>query len=232
MKPEELTEKLKRFLFEVGAQLVGIGDMNGVENCTYARGIAVAIPLPRHLIFDLQTAPTKEYNETYFQMNQKLNQIVLLGERFLQDAGYESYAQTTDRVHVNEQRISRIPHKTVATRAGLGWIGKNNLLVTQEFGPAVRLSSLLTNAPVECDVPILQSSCGSCNLCVQHCPAHALHGTLWKAGMPREEMVDVELCYEKQREIMRVSTGIDIDLCGKCFAVCTYTQKYICTGTP
>ena len=45
--------------------------------------------------------------------------------------------------------------------------------------------------------------------------------------MEREEIVDVNRCYQKQKEIMYVSTGIDTDLCGKCFAVCAYTQNYL-----
>lgn len=221
-----LTENIKNLLYANSAQLVGIGDMHHIENCIYPIGISVAIPLPVHLIHDLKTAPTREYRETYFAMNKKLNGIVMLGEQFLKDAGYDAYAQTTDRVVVNKQNISKLPHKTVATCAGLGWIGKNNLLVTRKFGSAVRLSSLLTNAPLRCAEPVRKSYCGECTLCVRQCPAQALHGTLWEPGMLREKIVDVEACYKKQREIMYASTGIDTDLCGKCFAVCAYTKKY------
>lgn len=231
MKCSALIEKIKCLLCENGAQLVGVGDMHDVENCEYPIGISIAIPLPKHLICDLQSAPTKEYREVYFDMNKKLNHIVMLGEQFLKDAGYESYAQTTERVIVNEQHRSKIPHKTVAIRAGLGWIGKNNLLVTQKFGSAVRISSLLTNAPLECDKPTEKSYCGGCQLCVQQCPAQALYGTLWQPGMLREQIVDVEVCYKKQKEIMYEKTGIDTDLCGKCFAVCAYTQKYVKSGS-
>lgn len=45
--------------------------------------------------------------------------------------------------------------------------------------------------------------------------------------MEREKIVDVNRCYQKQKEIMYASTGIDTDLCGKCFAVCVYTQNYL-----
>lgn len=120
MNPSELTEKVKSFLYEHGAKLVGIGDMRGVANSSYMSGISVTIPLPAHLIHDLQTAPTREYYETYYVMNRKLNEIVTGGECFLKELGYDAYAQTTDRVVVNEHRISKIPHKTVATRAGVG----------------------------------------------------------------------------------------------------------------
>ena len=104
---------------------------------------------------------------------------------------------------------------------------KNCLLVTPQYGSAVRISSLLTDAPLTCDAPVTRSQCGACHACVRYCPAHALKNTLWRSGMPREDIVSVSACYKKQREIMRKSTGIDTDLCGKCFAVCTYTKQYL-----
>lgn len=222
-----LTEELKQLLYNKGAALVGIGDMSRVQNCDFKTGIAVAVLLPEHIIIDLQTAPTKEYYDLYYSLNGKLNEIVMAGEEFLLDKGFKAYAQTTDRVEVDQDNISKLPHKTVATRAGLGWIGKNCLLVTPEFGSAIRISSLLTDAPLACDEPVTESQCAGCSLCVQKCPAQALKGTLWKAGMQREEIADVGKCYKKQLEIMYRETGIKTDLCGKCFAVCTYTRKYL-----
>lgn len=222
-----LTEELKKLLYSQGAALVGIGNMSRIQNCDFKTGIAVAVPLPETIIIDLQTAPTKEYYELYHSLNGKLNEIVMAGEEFLKSKGYEAYAQTTDRVEVDQDNISKLPHKTVAARAGLGWIGKNCLLVTPEYGPAIRISSLLTDAPLACDEPVTESRCKSCSLCVEKCPAQALKGTLWEAGMHREEIVDVRKCYKKQTEIMYKETGIRTDLCGKCFAVCTYTRKYL-----
>lgn len=222
-----LTDELKTRLLQCGAGLVGIGNVDDIPNCQYKIGVSVAVPVPENIVYDLQTAPTEEYYHMYYTLNSKLNEIVMEGETFLKNAGYEAYAQTTERVTTNEQWISKIPHKTVATRAGLGWIGKNCLLVTPEFGSAIRLSSLLTNAPLECSEAITHSKCGNCDLCVKNCPAQALHGTLWEAGMERKEIVDVDKCYKKQVEIMKAKTGIEQDLCGKCFAVCAYTQKYL-----
>lgn len=144
--------------------------------------------------------------------------------------GFDAYAQTTERVEVNQENVSKLPHKTVATRCGLGWIGKNCLLITPQYGSAVRISSLLTNAPLEYDEPINQSRCGMCSQCVRNCPAQALKGSLWTVGMPRENIVDVKKCYEKQVEIMLKNTGIETDLCGKCFAVCPYTKRYLQGG--
>lgn len=221
----ELTEELKKLLYCQGANLVGIGDISEVGNCNYKVGVAVAVSLPQKIIIDLQKAPTKEYYDLYYALNKKLNEIVLVGEEFLRNHGFEAYAQTTNRVKVGQNYISELPHKTVATRAGLGWIGKNCLLVNSQYGSAIRISSLLTNAPLKCDKPINRSRCGGCDLCIKNCPAQALKGTLWEVGIQREKMIDVEKCYKKQVEIMSEATGIETDLCGKCFAVCAYTQK-------
>ena len=222
-----LTEELKEVLYERGADLAGTGSLSDVENCGFQTGVSVAVALPAKVTWDLMEGPTEEYYHLYSELNHKLNQIVTAGEQFLKERGYEAYAQTTDRVVVNEDNRSPIPHKTVAVRAGLGWIGKNCLLVTPQYGSAVRISSLLTNAPLETEQPVLKSSCGACQACVKSCPAQALKGTLWEAGMAREKIVNVEKCYQKQLEIMYERTGIKTDLCGKCFAVCTYTQKYL-----
>ena len=190
----KLTDELKELLYERGADLIGIGDMNEVENCCFKTGISVAVALPKDMIIDLQKAPTKEYYALYHSLNNK---------------------------------FSELPHKTVATRSGLGWIGKNCLLVTPQYGSAVRISSLMTNAPLICDEPIDRSYCGACSQCVKNCPGQALKGSFWKVGMPREEILDTEKCYKTQVEIMSKNTGIETDLCGKCFAVCSYTKKYL-----
>lgn len=227
----ELTDEIKKFLYCCGADLIGIGKMSGIENCNFKVGIAIAVALPKNIITDLKKVPTKEYYDLYYSLNEKLNGIVIAGEDFLKKKGFAAYAQTTERVEVTQDKFSKLPHKTVATRGGLGWIGKNCLLVTPRYGSAVRISSLLTNAPLKCDEPVNQSHCGACNQCVINCPAQALKDNLWTVGVQREKIVDIEKCYRKQVEIMSKSTGIETDLCGKCFAVCTYTKKYLKDAT-
>ena len=221
------TGKLKTLLKDNGADIIGIGNMSGVENCQYETGISVGVALPKNVILDLRKAPTVEYYEVYHSLNARLNKIVSAGEDFLKEKGFDAYAQTTDRVKISEEKISPIPHKTVATRAGIGWIGKNCLLVTPQFGSAIRLSSILTNAPLIYSRAINDSECGQCKICVKECPAQALYGSLWNASIKRDKILDYRKCYKKQMEIMEENTGIVTDLCGKCFAVCKYTERYL-----
>lgn len=224
---ERLRDELFAVLAEKGAKLMAAGDLTGIaaDNCTV--GVSVAVPLPRHVVRDLQTAPTAEYYQLYHDLNAQLDDIVEAGAVFLQERGYAARANTTKVVRQDENWRTPLPHKTVATRAGLGWIGKSCLLVTPEYGGAIRLSSLVTNAPLPVSAPVTKSRCGDCGACVASCPAKALTGRLWQAGMAREELFQREICKETQEERMEQATGIRADLCGMCFAVCPYTRRYL-----
>lgn len=63
----------------------------------------------------------------------------------------------------------------VAQRAGIGFIGKNGLLITEEFGSYVYLGEIITNIPFEPDTP-MASQCGECTRCLDLCPTDALIG--------------------------------------------------------
>lgn len=222
-----LTQELKAVLTGAGAVLVGVGNMEGAENCTYPVGVVVGIPVPRPILRDLQVNPTEEYHRMYHEVNALLNVIAETGADFLRGRGYSALAQSQNRSQESLAQNPPIPHKTLATRAGLGWIGKSCLLVTEEFGSALRISSLLTDAPLETAEPVNASRCGKCNKCVEACPAQALTGSLWSVGVSRDELVDGDACREKMKEVMLAATGIDQGLCGKCFAFCPWSIRYL-----
>ena len=226
---KEIDSEFKTFLCKEGASLVGFADMSCIPESKLPIGVAIAVKLPADIVLGIHDGPTKAYYEAYFALNEKLNQIVSRGATFLKGHGYEALAQTTTAVHNNEEHRTVLPHKTVATRAGLGWIGKSALLVTEVFGPAVRLSSILTNAPLRCDEPITVSRCGSCNECTIACPSQAISGKIWKVGMDRDEFFNSYACREKARQIAKEKVGKEITLCGKCFEVCPYASKYLNT---
>lgn len=119
----EEMEKLKEELFSLlkaeGAVLMGIADLSGIVSGAMKTGVSVAVPVPKTIVRDLQTAPTKEYYEAYHSLNAKLNKIVTCGAEFLKGKGYQAMANTTDAVVMNEEWRTPLPHKTAATRAGL-----------------------------------------------------------------------------------------------------------------
>ena len=63
----------------------------------------------------------------------------------------------------------------VARRAGIGFIGKNGLVISKEFGSYIFLGELITNLDIEPDQPV-DYDCGDCNRCVTACPTSCLIG--------------------------------------------------------
>ncbi len=228
----QIKKQLLELLREQGAVLAGVGDLSAVLDGPMQIGVSAAVPVPREIARDLETAPTLAYYEMYSRLNGQLDRMMEAGADFLRREGFSAQANTTTTVQMDDTWRTPLPHKTVATRAGLGWIGKNCLLVTEEYGSAIRLSSLITDAPLPPDPPVNQSRCGNCHICVDACPAHALRGALWTPGLPREELLCRESCKEMQLARMKAATGIETDLCGLCFAVCPYTRRYSYAGEP
>lgn len=65
----------------------------------------------------------------------------------------------------------------LAIDAGLGELGRNGTLITEQFGPRVRLCKVLTELPVEPDSPIdigVQHFCERCEICAESCPSKAI----------------------------------------------------------
>ncbi len=66
--------------------------------------------------------------------------------------------------------------KGLAVNAGLGWIGRQSLLITPEFGSFVLLGELLLDQEADCyDVESQGGSCGSCRKCIDSCPSSAIN---------------------------------------------------------
>lgn len=61
-----------------------------------------------------------------------------------------------------------------AVLAGLGFIGRNNLLITRDFGPRIRLCAVITNALFDVDNRLIEKCCYDCNICIQKCHAKAI----------------------------------------------------------
>ncbi len=221
---------LKQLLIDRGANMVGFADLKPFGKDDMIYGVSVAVAVPPQIIQGIQNGPTMDYFNAYHDINHLLDEIVTAGAGYLKSKGYKAFAQTTDAVVESEDYRTAMPHKTVAVRAGLGWIGKCALLVTEEYGSAVRLSSLITDAPLECGVPVTASRCGSCTACTDACPAKAVSGRLWSADTDRDEFFDPYSCRKTARELAALHIQKEITLCGKCIQACPYTKKYLYDG--
>ena len=118
-----------------------------------------------------------------------------------------------------ETLISPFSFKFASVKAGLGWIGKNDVLITKEYGPRVRLSAILINYDLPIRGPIMKSKCSSeCNLCIDSCPHNALTGHRWNIDTKREELINYKLCNQKRSSYLK--TLHRKHSCGLCMVSC------------
>jgi epoxyqueuosine reductase QueG len=103
-----------------------------------------------------------------------------------------------------------LSHKKVAYLAGLGWIGRNNLLVNERLGARFRLSCVLTDMPLEADRPV-ESGCGACRACVESCPCRAIGET------PSD--FDHRKCFAQLKEFQK-KRYVEQFICGVCVRAC------------
>ena len=225
------TESLEGELLGHGADLVGFADLNGLppeQRLDMSVGIAVAVKYPKDVIKGIMEMPTMAYYDQYRVLNEKLDLLVTFGAGYLQAQGFQAIACTRDFIAESDaDYTTRLPHKNVARLAGLGWIGKSALLVTERYGSMIRLSSILTDAPLRTASPVNESKCGECQICTQACPAGAVRGKNWTPDTYRDEIFNPYLCRKTARERAVKGFGIEITICGRCIAVCPYTQRYL-----
>ena len=225
-----LTDKLKNFLIENGATEVGFADItNFTPNPKLNIGVVFYIVYPKKIIRNMENAPTQEYVNELVSLNSRLDKLGMKCEEFLINEGFEAYAQTKQRLGTDfgEFNSFELPHKTIATRAGLGWIGKSALFTTKKYGSALRLSSVLTDATLEIGEPILKSKCGKCMECTNACLGGAISGKNWNCNIKRNEFYDDKKCEQYALKISEKNLGKADTVCGKCIFACPHTQKYI-----
>ncbi len=226
----DISEYIKKKLLEKGASTVGFADLSGVpeqarDGLPY--GIIIGMALDPGIVLGINNGPTLEYYDECKRINDRLDSLDKYTERLLMENGYIAMAMTEESVITDESsRRSVLPYKTVATRAGIGWIGKCALLVTEEFGSAIRISSVLTNAVLSAGTPVDTSRCGGCNICKDICPAGAVSGELWEIGKDRDVFYNAFDCRRTARE-RSAKVGIYESMCGLCIVTCPWTRRYL-----
>jgi epoxyqueuosine reductase QueG len=181
------------------------------------------------VLLAISEIPNDRYFSQYKSIDKKTEEIARKTEEFLMDTGFHVKAITRENRDTNDgEKTTRLPYKTVATRAGIGWIGKCALLTTKEYGAGIRIISVLTDAPLKTGEPINESMCGDCMECVNACPGKAAKGGNWSLKSDRKDIFDAFACadYVAQRG-MKYNYGRTTVTCGLCILACPWTKKYI-----
>lgn len=206
--------------FPYRAALVGFADVEELVPDEYTElphGISIGIRLSDQIVNNLISGPTPLYAYHYHVVNHYLNDLAIKVMNYLQRDGHAALPIPASLTIDFKQHRGHLSHKMVATRAGLGWIGKSALLVTNTFGPRVRFVTVLTDAPLRMGNPILESQCDDCRNCVKACPVGAIKGVNWSVKSNRADLLDVDRCAEFIEQ-NRAEVGAPV--CGVCIQAC------------
>ena len=228
MEPKEEKghyDELKRFALRKGASLFGVAETLALEEKFYSlspralqgldRAIAMAFHLSDRVIEDVVDGPTKLYFFHYQRVNVLLDELALKITNFIQDRGWQALPIPASQIIDWEKQRAHVSHKHVALQAGLGWIGRNNLLVSPPFGARLRLVTVLTSMPLKFDEP-LAGGCDNCRACISSCPSRSIK--------ERPEDFDHIGCYHQIKALVKAA-GISQNICGLCIRACRGASK-------
>lgn len=213
---EKLTLKVKKYSKKIGVDVIGFADPNNYERfpkynqpISYLKDSKTVIILGLHLhdiILDAWNLNQETGKNNHFA-DSILEKYCNLIKSLLLKQGYESKV------------ISYNPGlflKDSAALAGIGPIGKNNLLITEQYGSQIRIRALTTTAPLICGVPILESEyCKECNSCIESCPAEAFPNGKYSK----------EICQPYQLSHLRKLSDDTSIWCNICIESCPIGKK-------
>ncbi|MHB0879217.1 MAG: epoxyqueuosine reductase [Anaerolineae bacterium] len=226
----DLALELTDALVDAGAALVGFADMRQVPSELrqgLPRAVSIVVARAPSIVAALRHGPTRETVDEMQRHSDLLSELRAVAVRVLEEHGHQAVTRPTRQYGVDGATLATaLPHKTAATRAGLGWIGRCAVLVTEAYGSAVRLTTVLTDAPLPVAVPTDESACGECHACVDVCPGHAVTGQAWRVGMPREALLDAFACRDTGWALSE-ARELSYNQCGYCVAFCSRTESYL-----
>ena len=197
-------------IYEVGFSKVD-SPFEGLSNA-----ITIVVPLSNAVVNQIDKAPTKTYFHHYRTVNAFIDNLLEKIVLHIINLGFDAAAVPASQSVTGFEGV--FSHKEAAVRAGLGYIGKSCLFISDKFGPRVRLGTVFTDMPLPVRECAVESKCGECNLCVKACPAFAISGREYKVGMKREDFFDARACSEyMKKQFQDIGRGA---VCGICMKHC------------
>ena len=222
---EDNYQQLYHWALERGVPLFGVADIQVFKKDilhlkketidSFISGISLAVRLSDSVLEEIEDRPTQLYFHHYRQANFFLDRVAFRLVDFIQGMGCDALPIPASQIVDWENQQGHLSHKKVAIEAGLGWIGRNNLLVNPNYGARIRLVTILTNLPLKHDHPI-GDDCSRCRKCLAVCPAGAIK--------ERQEEFDHLKCFEQLR-LFKKRDHIGQYICGVCVKACRGTEK-------
>ncbi len=204
-----------------------IKDIGGSLIDSYPRALSIGIILQKSIVNLLDDRDTYENQlqyktHAYDVITNRLDNFASIISSVIQRNGYKVMPLPAGERIDSNRVCASISHKITARLAGFGWIGKSCLLINPTYGPRIRWTTVLTDAPFEENKEILESKCGSCDKCVKACPSHAIIGRNYNEHEPRELRLEVSKCEEYFNKLEELDK---LKVCGMCINACPYSKK-------
>ncbi len=167
---DKITQHIKDFAKEVGADVVGVAEMDknfvfkDTEAPPHTRVLAFGLAMKFDMMADIGQNSQQEVHRVYF----KMLDIAVRIAQYIGGFGYSAWA------HPNAGELAHVP---MAYLAGLGELGKHGSLINPEFGSSWRLALVSTDMPLVVDGPKdfgIDAMCERCTVCTRFCPGEAL----------------------------------------------------------
>jgi reductive dehalogenase len=222
----DLSGEVKELAGRLGAVAAGIALLDRAYVYTHKGrldedyGRPVDLDHPRAVVFlvemdfeAMQQAPRAAVILESARQYHRAAEIAKTLQAVLERAGWQAKA------HYDAHYDIILPPLAVA--AGLGEVGRNNILVAHRFGSRVRIGAVTTDCPLSADQPVslgVQPFCEVCKKCAENCPSRSLSlGGKQRTRGVTKWFTEVERCYAYWR-----SSGTD---CGICMAVCPFSHR-------
>ena len=232
--PAEEALQIKRLAKLFGASLVGITHIDPRWHYSKRPDVRTMEPVPNDLpqglthVIVMGHAMDHDLTQTYpsalagaatgLEYSHEAA-IVMQLAAYIRNLGFEAVASMNDTALV-------VPY---AIKAGLGEYGRNQMVLTPEFGPRVRFSKIFTSLPLEVDAPRafgMAAYCQDCTVCADACPPRALPfgAPDLGAGSPstlkgvRKWSANCEACFGYWAKIKTD--------CAICMRVCPFNRTY------
>ena len=197
MNSGELTIKVKNFAKAEGADLVGIASADAFSDVKQGTKPTDLLPSAQCVVtfgIKMLTGVTQlsKSGEVLHPRAYYMHLVALSEEclrmsyriaRFIEGNGYRAVMLSTGLpMEMSTERpglVGDLHFVRAAVEAGLGARGKNLCLITEKFGPRVRIGCVVTEAPLVADKIFERDLCGNCRKCIDACPVEAI-GDGWE----------------------------------------------------
>lgn len=220
MDLNNVKKNLEKIVFDNGGELFGVCSIDKLRDTFHREikqvsenmnsAISVGVRLLSSVLNTLDDRPNMLYKAHYQQVNHVLNDISFLISSEIQRLGGKAVSIPASQILDQKMLRAHLSHREIAFEAGLGWRGRNNLLVNENYGSKVRLVTVLTDFELPVDKPISRD-CGDCYNCLTACPVDAI-------GESPEDF-NLPACYAQVQEFAKYN-GYGHLICGLCLQCC------------